>query len=197
MARTHVLAAGGIVVRQGPKPLVAVVQRRKDGGWVLPKGKLKLNEDPIAGALREVMEETGHEVEIHEFLGVISYQARGAIKIAQFWRMQAADGPTRSLTRDIRAVDWLPLSDAIARLSVPHEQVFLNGVGPTAVAQAELRRAKRPVARRDPVRGSQRTAGPAIVRASAADLPATVRESAPSPGLLRRIVQGWYAPRNP
>ena len=47
-----ILAAGGIVVRQGVKPLVAIVQRRRDNAWVLPKGKLKANEKPIAAATR-------------------------------------------------------------------------------------------------------------------------------------------------
>jgi 8-oxo-dGTP diphosphatase len=186
MARTHVLAAGGIVVRHGAKPLVAIVQRRKDNGWVLPKGKLKPLEDPITGALREVMEETGHDVAIHEFLGVIAYPARGSVKLAQFWRMQALDGPVHEPTRDIRAVDWLPLSEAVARLSVPHEQVFLGSAGPAALASVRAQtRAKRAA-----VAGE-----PALVHATAAVLPrATPREA---PGLLRRIVQGWTTPRPP
>ena len=57
--RPPILAAGGIVIRNGAKPLVAVVQRRRDNAWVLPKGKLKPNEKPIAGARREAVEETG------------------------------------------------------------------------------------------------------------------------------------------
>ena len=35
------------VLRHGVKPLVAVVRRRKDRAWVLPKGKLKPSETPI------------------------------------------------------------------------------------------------------------------------------------------------------
>jgi 8-oxo-dGTP diphosphatase len=189
MARTHVLAAGGIVVRHAAKPLVAIVQRRKDNGWVLPKGKLKPLEDPITGALREVMEETGHDVAVHEFLGVIAYPARGSVKLAQFWRMQALDGTVNDPARDIRAVDWLPLSEAVARLSVPHEQVFLGGVGPAALASVRAQqRAKRAAVAREPT----------LVPATAADMPlAAHREAAPSSGLLRRIVQGWTAPRHP
>ena len=73
MARAPILAAGGIVVRGGARPLIAVVQRRKDNGWVLPKGKLKRKERSIAAARREVREETGQKVLVHEFLGIISY----------------------------------------------------------------------------------------------------------------------------
>ena len=44
MARTPILAAGGIVLRGSGQPRIAVVQRRKDNGWVLPKGKLKISD---------------------------------------------------------------------------------------------------------------------------------------------------------
>jgi 8-oxo-dGTP diphosphatase len=131
-----VLAAGGIVLRDGRKPLVAVVQRRKDDGWVLPKGKLKPNEKPIAAARREAMEETGHDVVVHEFLGVISYLGGRGPKIAHFWRMQSLGGPAGELMDDIKAVEWLPLSAAIERLSLPHERSFLSNVGRRALKRA-------------------------------------------------------------
>ncbi|MBV8837368.1 MAG: hypothetical protein JO000_12575, partial [Alphaproteobacteria bacterium] len=41
---TAVLAAGGIVVREARRPLIAVVRLRKEKAWVLPKGKLKAGE---------------------------------------------------------------------------------------------------------------------------------------------------------
>ena len=44
MPRTPIMGAGGIVVRGGPRPLIALVQRSKDDAWVLPKGKLKRGE---------------------------------------------------------------------------------------------------------------------------------------------------------
>ena len=59
MASKIIHAAGGIVVRGGARRRFAVVQRSKDGSWVLPRGKLKRNERPIAGARREAVEETG------------------------------------------------------------------------------------------------------------------------------------------
>jgi len=80
--RTPILSAGGIVIRNGAKPLIAIVQRRRDEAWVLPKGKLKPNEEPIAAAKREATEETGCEVRVHEFLGVISYVGGHGPKIA-------------------------------------------------------------------------------------------------------------------
>jgi 8-oxo-dGTP diphosphatase len=137
MARTPILAAGGIVLRGGTKPRIAVVQRRKDNGWVLPKGKLKSKESAISAARREASEETGHDVSVREFLGVIYYFASGRPKLVHFWQMQATDAPGRTLTRDVKAMEWLPLDSAIERLSQPHEQAFLRHVGRRAVKLME------------------------------------------------------------
>jgi len=135
-------AGGGIVVRNGARPLVAVVQRSKDDRWVLPRGKLKSAERPIKGAEREVVEETGHRVRVREFLGAITYRARGRSKVVQFWRMQAQARPSHELMRDISAVEWLTLANAIRRLSYPLEKLFLRTVGRRAIARRKSRTAK-------------------------------------------------------
>ena len=80
MARESVLAAGGIVLRREHPPLVAVVRLRKRDEWVLPKGKLNGGEIARAAARREVLEETGHDVTVHEFLGTLVYESGGRSK---------------------------------------------------------------------------------------------------------------------
>ena len=138
MARAPVLAAGGIVLRRGAPPLIAIVRQRKRNEWVLPKGKLDDGETPKQAAHREVLEETGHEVAIHEFLGTLVYQSGGRSKAVHFWRMEAEGGQVRKLMSDIKAVDWLPLEDAIVRLSREYERAFLTQIGPIALAAAGL-----------------------------------------------------------
>lgn len=175
--RTPVLAAGGIVIRNNGKPLVAVVQRRRDNAWVLPKGKLKPNEKPIAAARREAVEETGTDVRVHEFLGVISYVGGSGPKIAHFWRMQAIGGPAGKTMDDIKAVEWLPLSAAIERLSLPHEQFFLRNVGRKALNKTLRKPRRRPPAQ-DAMLAAAETA-PAATRAiNAAEAPAPVDTAA-------------------
>jgi 8-oxo-dGTP diphosphatase len=162
MARTPVLAAGGIVLRQAETPLIALVRLRKRDEWVLPKGKLDDGETPRAAAEREVQEETGHKVSVQEFLGTLVYQSSGRSKVVHYWRMKASGGPVRELMYDVRAVDWLPLEEAVARLSRGYEQAFLQTVGPIALealanagpprqprakpVASEKRRSRRPVA---------------------------------------------------
>jgi 8-oxo-dGTP diphosphatase len=138
MARAPVMAAGGIVLRRGAPPLIAIVRQRKRNEWVLPKGKLDDGETPKEAAHREVLEETGHEVAIHEFLGTLVYQSGGRSKVVHFWRMEAEGGQVRKLMNDIKAVDWLTLDDALARLSREYERAFLVQVGPIALAAAGL-----------------------------------------------------------
>jgi 8-oxo-dGTP diphosphatase len=135
-ARAPVLAAGGIVLREGSKPRIAVVRLRREKAWVLPKGKLNPGEPALAAAKREVLEETGHEVSVHEFLGSMSYPLDGKIKIVQFWRMGATGRPVRALMHDVKAVKWLSLKEAIDTLTRAHEKVFLANVGPLALKAA-------------------------------------------------------------
>ncbi|MEH2622153.1 8-oxo-dGTP diphosphatase [Bradyrhizobium sp. AZCC 1719] len=102
----------------------------------MPKGKLDDGETPRAAAEREVMEETGHDVAVHEFLGTLAYESRGGAKVVHYWRMEAGDAPTRKLMPDVKTVDWLPLDAAVARLSRGYERAFLEHVGPIALAAA-------------------------------------------------------------
>jgi 8-oxo-dGTP diphosphatase len=127
--RPPVLAAGGVVVRETAEPLIALVRLRKDKSWVLPKGKLKPGEDALVGARREVMEETGYDVEVEGFLGSMSHAEGGKLKVVQFWRMRAADEPAHKLMNDVTTVKWLPLQQAIDTLTRPHKKAFLVSVG--------------------------------------------------------------------
>ena len=87
------LAAGGIVLQSGGTPRIAVVRLRKRSEWVLPKGKLDDGETARQAAEREVLEETGHAVVVHEFLGTLAYVSGEATKAVHFWRMEADPSP--------------------------------------------------------------------------------------------------------
>src|SRR5580693_400704 len=139
MARAPVVAAGGIVLRP-EAPLIALVRLRKRNEWVLPKGKLDDGETPRDAAEREVLEETGHDVSVHEFLGTLVYESGGRCKVVHYWRMQTSGGQAYELMDDVRAVDWLPLEAAVERLSRSYERAFLANVGPLALEAAALTR---------------------------------------------------------
>ncbi|HXY71840.1 MAG TPA: NUDIX hydrolase [Actinomycetota bacterium] len=86
-----VRAGGGVVVDAEGR--VAVVHRPKYDDWTLPKGKLFDGEEPLAGALREVEEETGHRCIAVESLGALEYTDRqGRTKVVDYWLMEPVDG---------------------------------------------------------------------------------------------------------
>ena len=110
----------------------------------MPKGKLNPGERALAAAKREVLEETGYKVSVHEFLGSMSYAFDGKIKIVQFWHMRTVGEPTGKLTNDVKAVKWLSLKRAIETLSRSHEKVFLANVGPAALKAVKQSRRDKP-----------------------------------------------------
>ena len=195
--RPPILAAGGIVMRGGPEPLVAIVQLRKCNSWVLPKGKLNADESALAAARREVLEEVGHKVHIHEFLGTISYDVGDRVKVVKFWRMRAIGEPARGSTRDVKAVQWLPLHEAVEKLTRSREGAFLESVAPV-VAEAVQRAARksRPAespTRNDPVEPAGQSAGKSIREAPRPPLGDGAEGHEQSPGEhIVETVRAWF-----
>jgi 8-oxo-dGTP diphosphatase len=167
--RPPIEAAGGIVLRGRVRPLFAVVQLSRQKTWVLPKGKLNRNETALAAARREAIEETGHDVEVHEFLGSLVYESSGRPKTVRFWRMQASGRPVAKLMRDVRAVRWLSLAQAIARLTHEREKQFLEKAGRRFAREISLPKRK--------------TRNPAISRPKKAT---TARKRAPAGSSVKR-----------
>lgn len=198
MARTPVMAAGGIVLRREAPPRFAVVRLRKRNEWVLPKGKLDDGETPRAAAEREVLEETGHAVDVHEFIGTLVYESGGRSKVVHYWRMDAGGRPVRELMSDIREVDWLPLDQALERLSRGYERAFLENVGPIALqaaAHAERERRARMRAAAAERRKSRLAAqAPAIEEAAVVDAPVAAETraaaEAPEPADAHEVAEG-------
>jgi len=63
------LGAYAVVVRDG-RVLLALWNEPEVPTWTLPGGGVELDESPDEGAIREVLEETGYDVELGPLLGV-------------------------------------------------------------------------------------------------------------------------------
>jgi 8-oxo-dGTP diphosphatase len=191
------MAAGGIVLRREKNPRIAVVRLRKRNEWVLPKGKLDDGETPREAAEREVLEETGHDVSVHEFLGTLVYESPGGFKVVHYWRMQAGGEQTHELMHDIREVDWLPLDAAVERLSRTYERAFLANVGPIALqaaASAEPARRSRAKPAAAAAKPAVAAAKPAAAAAKPAAAPAKRRAPRVAPPVAAPAPAGVVAP---
>jgi 8-oxo-dGTP diphosphatase len=114
-----VRAAGCVLWRRAPAAggvEIALVHRPKYDDWSHPKGKLKRGEDALAGARREVLEETGMVCEPGVPLPTTRYRAAGRPKEVRYWAARATDGRFEPGDEVDRLV-WLPPDAAKLRLS--------------------------------------------------------------------------------
>ncbi|MEV0324281.1 NUDIX hydrolase [Streptomyces sp. NPDC050658] len=123
-------AAGCVLWRRSPfdgELEICLVHRPKYDDWSHPKGKLKRAEDPLAGALREVEEETGHRCVPGARLPTVRYLAQGRPKEVSYWAAEAAEGrfvPNSEVDR----IRWLPPAAARNRLTQPRDQRLVDAL---------------------------------------------------------------------
>ncbi len=120
-----IAAAGGYVVRRTPAGVELLLIHRR-GAWDLPKGKLDAGESPAAGAQREVAEEVGVPEESLEMLRPLGTTTHGyphpkrptyAVKTTHWYAFRtSAERFVPQASEDIEAAEWVPWSEAGARL---------------------------------------------------------------------------------
>jgi len=106
---------------------VVVVHRPRYDDWSIPKGKLHPGEDDVAGALREVEEETGLRGIVGPELPSTRYRdPKGRPKVVRFFAMQPAGGELAPAPPEVDEVRWLPLREAADLLTHAHERDVLD-----------------------------------------------------------------------
>ena len=122
---TFVLAAGGVVVRNGDGgPEILVVHRPRYDDWSLPKGKLHADETFEQAAAREVEEETGVAVRLRDEIGSVRYaDRRGRPKLVRYWLMEADDHTTSIGAPDeVDEARWVSVPQALSLLTYAHDR---------------------------------------------------------------------------
>lgn len=111
-------SCGAVVERDG----MILVIRHIAGHWSLPKGHVEDGETEIMTAKREILEETGLEVEIDAgFRFVNSYSpAPGVMKDVVYFVGHPTGGRERPQPEEVKYLGWYSLTEALHRLS------FLN-----------------------------------------------------------------------
>lgn len=66
---THIIAGAGIVINENDEVLMV---KTHNAGWVFPGGQVEVGENVIDAVKREVMEETGIDIEVGEVFCVSS-----------------------------------------------------------------------------------------------------------------------------
>lgn len=120
-------SAGGIVFKKSEidNLLWLVAQHSQHKGWVFPKGIIgdqKKDEKSEETAVREVKEETGVEGKIIlKLKKPVSYfyvwKGEKRLKTVYYFLMQYAKGSIKNHDHEMSAVEWLPTSEVMKRLS--------------------------------------------------------------------------------
>jgi 8-oxo-dGTP diphosphatase len=130
-ADAPVRAAGCVLWRRPAArtgaPEICLVHRPRYDDWSHPKGKLRQGEDPLAGALREVEEETGHTATPGAELPTVRYLADGRPKEVRYWAAEAGPG-TFVPTDEVDRVLWLPADAARGRLTRPRDRELVDAL---------------------------------------------------------------------
>jgi len=128
-ARRKVVRAAGLVVtrkgRQGDE--VLVIHRPTWDDWVLPKGHAERAELLPETACREVREETGYKAVAGRPVAVVDYPVDDTIKRVSWWvgNLEPGHGKVHD-PREVDAVAWLPVEDALTRLTYDDERGVLR-----------------------------------------------------------------------
>jgi ADP-ribose pyrophosphatase YjhB (NUDIX family) len=118
--------AGGILWRETPRGRqVAVVHRRRQGDWSLPKGRLESGERWRSAALREVAEETGCSAVIHHFAGAKLFVNRRRPKLVLYWHMGIVEEGAVEVDDEVDEVAWLSHRDALSILDDRSDRLLL------------------------------------------------------------------------
>ena len=125
------VSAGGVITRvDGDTIELVLVGRARPERWSIPKGTPITGETLEETAMREVREETGLSVLIHEPLGDITYwfSARGVRhhKTVYFYLLECLGGNISDHDWENDFVEWLPEGEALRRMSFASEVTIVE-----------------------------------------------------------------------
>jgi 8-oxo-dGTP pyrophosphatase MutT (NUDIX family) len=134
MGSRNEVSAGGVVYRHEDDAiqiaLAARRTRRGDLAWGLAKGAIEPGETEEQAAVREVLEETGLEVDVVSDLGDIRYfyvwEGVRVRKRVHFFLMRMTGGDVETRDTEMEDVRWFPLRSAVKRAAYRGEREVIE-----------------------------------------------------------------------
>ena len=87
------------------------------GKWGLPQGFIEFDEDFLTGAIREVKEETGLDVEIRSIISVVSNFLSPGLHTLAIVLLAHVIGGELCAADDLEALEWFPLSGPLPEMA--------------------------------------------------------------------------------
>lgn len=126
-------SAGGLVVRKrGNRAQICLVSKKGGRVWAFPKGRVDPGETLEQTAVREVLEETGHEAAIIDKLDLIEYyfflKENNTFyhKTVTFYLMKLTKENAQERDEEAHSVGWYDAGVAKKKLSYLNEKKILG-----------------------------------------------------------------------
>lgn len=104
---------GGVIEKDGKVLLVQEAQKRCYGKWNIPAGHLDFNETIMQGAIREIKEETGCDVELTGVVGIQNRVLEDDIFIQIIFSTKLINENIKYDKNEILDVKWYDYNDII------------------------------------------------------------------------------------
>jgi 8-oxo-dGTP pyrophosphatase MutT (NUDIX family)/phosphohistidine phosphatase SixA len=124
-----ILAAGGVVWRENKdsKIELALIHRPRYDDWSFPKGKLDTGEELISCAYREIMEETGLDIELGPFLGDVEYESIDGPKHVTYWAAKSLNNEAVfHANNEADSLEWHEIDSARSKLTRDSDREILE-----------------------------------------------------------------------
>lgn len=121
-------SCGAVLFRRTAEGRSWLVLQSRQGHWTLCKGHVEGGETERETAVREIREETGLTVDfVENFREVITYSpAPGVTKDVVFFLGEAGAGPVVCQPEEVAQALFLPLEEALSRLTHPSDRAVLE-----------------------------------------------------------------------
>lgn len=121
-------SCGAVVYWQGEGERLYLIEQMRGGHFAMPKGHVEAGESEAQTAAREIREETGLLVTVDTgFRQTDAYSPYpGCVKEVVYFTARASSRETTVQPEEVRAIVWLPLHEALKRLTYKSDREILH-----------------------------------------------------------------------
>lgn len=110
--KMHVIV-GGVLEKEGKVLLVQEAQKKCYKKWNIPAGHLDCNETLMQGAIREIREETGYDVELTGILNIANRVMKDDILVTIIFSTKIVRETSDYMTEEILDRKWYNYDDIL------------------------------------------------------------------------------------
>lgn len=107
---------------------ILLIKHLNGGHWSFPKGHVEAGETEQETACREILEETGVQVNLDpEFRAKVSYcPKKDVLKDVVYFIAIAQDNKTTAQESEIAEISWVPIADAKESISYKNDKIIIE-----------------------------------------------------------------------